>query len=228
MCHRRRRQHARLAYWKPNEACAPPCVRLGAFDDRFSQRVRRNDKDGLWHATPSPPPPPPIMPTPQTPRRLTANGRPLPGAGGASRAKAAVAAASRKLACGAPVSDQQQQEEQPKGVADMEASSGQELPAPTNAAGVAASISASLVMVSFDIPHLVRVVAALEAGEVRLVHPVGLRAGAGRCGRDTVTKTLSPSMAQAYLLRVARSSKRASCRSIHWAEGDSVCLCCAV
>lgn len=106
--------------------------------------------DGLWHATPSRPPPPSpssTAPAYKTPGSLAAKAAALNGAP-RTESRAAIPAA-----CGDVAGSRK---ESRLGGSGAEGEPPQELPPLTNAAGVAASISSSLVMVSFDIPHLVR------------------------------------------------------------------------
>lgn len=117
------------------------------------QRVKRSDKDGLWHASPSPPPPPSPVRTPQFSTSISSVARALRPNG--------VAVNGPRMKPVAPV-QHRQDGARPTGRHDGgmdgvdDVSHSPELPPAMLAAGVAASISSSLVMVSFDIPHLVR------------------------------------------------------------------------
>lgn len=106
--------------------------------------------DGLWHATPSRPPPPSpssTAPTTETPDSLAAKAVALNGV------PMTESAATVPAACGDLAGSRKHSR---LGGSGAEGEPPQELPPLMNAAGVATSISSSLVMVSFDIPHLVR------------------------------------------------------------------------
>ena len=97
------------------------------------QRVRRNDQDGLWHATPSPlppsaPPPPPPR-APDSPEKSKGKGK------GKKRSKS-----------------------KGNGDGDGDGDGGGD--------GEAGGVSSSLVMVLFDIPHLVRTFETSESAFV--------------------------------------------------------------
>lgn len=120
--------------------------------------------DGLWHATPSPLPPPPMTRSKNTPTSTLTMPSATAGSRASSRADEPLTS-SKDVVRGEGGDGGGGGGGQGKGMG-VKATDGLEsayshrpaapLPPAMNAAGVAASISSSLVMVSFDIPHLVR------------------------------------------------------------------------